>query len=131
MRPDIVAGPIDRKWSRSNSWATGFGALWAASVLAGERKVANDAATAAARAYEGERCLMRDSSDGAEGDFAGAANLALQLGGGETCHVLPRHNEADPSRSLPSRSDSDEGLRMTRKQILPFAQDDNKSNVLV
>src|SRR5262245_50428584 len=82
MRPDMVAGPIDRKWSRSNSWATGT--LWAASVLE-----ASDTATAAVSAYG--RSFIGDSSGGAEGNFASAANLALRLGGGETCRVLPRH----------------------------------------
>src|SRR5687767_3299949 len=44
----MVAGPIDRRWSRSNSCATGIAAFCAASGLVRE---ASAAATAAARTY--------------------------------------------------------------------------------
>ena len=83
MRPDMVAGPIDPKWSRSNSCATGTAAFCAASVLVGD---ASAAATAAARSYGrfvmGIPPLERK-------DFAGAANLALRPAGGEfpVCRV--------------------------------------------
>ena len=42
MRPDMIAGPIDRKCNRSNCVATGAPVVWASSVVANSATMAAD-----------------------------------------------------------------------------------------